>query len=216
MTSRSDIEPTLTERAAKRRATPNDLLDLARSKWVADEPLVLGKLAEELGVGRATVFRWAGSREALYGEVVWQEIAQAYGIAREAAQGLTGATRVSTAARALMTWLLESEPMKAFIARDAAFAMRILVSAESPVEQRLVAAIEQTLRTQKDAGHIDPPMALKDLAFVVVRIAESFMYRDVLGGRSRGKAGGRDPDVEAAFHAIQILVDSRRDDARTR
>ncbi|TNE91549.1 MAG: hypothetical protein EP330_04910 [Deltaproteobacteria bacterium] len=193
----------LGERATSRRAAPADLLALAREKWLADEPLVLGKLAEELGVGRATVFRWAGSREALYGEVVWQEIASAYASAREHAGELTGAARVGSAARTLMTVLLSSKPMKAFIARDATFAMRVLVSAESPVERRLVGALEQTLTAQRDAGHIDPAMELKDLAFVLVRIAESFMYRDVLGGR------GARPDVEAAVHAIEILVDSR-------
>src|SRR6476619_6657739 len=52
-----------------RRVTPLDAFRLARKKWLAGERLDIGKLAQELGVGRATVFRWVGSRESLYGEI---------------------------------------------------------------------------------------------------------------------------------------------------
>lgn len=184
------------------RKTPKDLLTLARVKWEAGERLDLGKLSEELSVGRATVFRWAGTRERLYGEVVWHEVSTAYEAARRASTGLVGAPLIASAARRLMKSLLGSMPMKQFIEHDPAFAMRVLLSAESPVQQRLVAAVEQSLTVQHDEGHIAPVMKLGDLAYVIVRIAESFMYRDVIGG------AGERPDVDAAAAAIEILVSS--------
>lgn len=187
---------------AARRVAPNDLLTLARKKWLAGERLDLGKLAGELSVGRATVFRWAGTRERLYGEVVWQELSESYEAARQASIGLKGARLIASAARTLMESLLASEPMQAFIAHDPAFAMRVLLSSESSVEKRLVAYVEQSLVTQRDEGHINPAMALHDLAYVVVRIAQSFMYRDVISGE------GERPDVAAASLAIEILVSS--------
>lgn len=196
------LEQRLDEVDAVPRRTPRDLLALARAKWLVGERLELGKLAEELSVGRATVFRWVGTRERLYGEVVWLELSEAYEAARQASIGMKGAKLIAGAARMLMETLLASKPMQAFIAHDPAFAMRVLISSESPVEKRLLANVEQSLVTQRDEGHIDPAMDLHDLAFVVVRIAESFMYRDVISG------GGERPDIAAASLAIEILVSS--------
>lgn len=189
--------------AARHRKGPADLLELAHAKWLAGERLDLGKLSEELSVGRASVFRWAGTRERLYGEVVWREVSAAYETARNAAVGLKGATLMASAARHLMRSLLESKPLQFFIQQDPAFAMRVLFSSESPVEQRLVAAVEQSLVVQHAEGHIAPAMDLHDLAFVLVRISESLMYRDVIGGE------GEQPNVDAAVLAIDILVSSR-------
>lgn len=191
------------------RATPADLLALAHGKWLAGERLDLGKLAEELSVGRATVFRWAGSREQLYGEVLWIEIAREYEAARKAYAALTGAAMHASVSRRLMKKLRASEPMQRFIAQDPAFAMRVLFSSESAVEQRMVSAVEQSLAAQRDAGHIAPAMALHDLAYVIVRIAESLMYRDVISG------GGERPNVEAAALAIELLVAARAESKHT-
>jgi len=52
------------------KVTAMDAFKLARSKWLAGERLDVGRIAQELGVGRATVFRWVGTRENLYGEVI--------------------------------------------------------------------------------------------------------------------------------------------------
>src|SRR6185503_8842606 len=52
-----------------KRVTPLDAFKLARTKWLSGERIDVGKIANELGVGRATVFRWVGTREGLYGEI---------------------------------------------------------------------------------------------------------------------------------------------------
>src|SRR5882724_11468929 len=57
------------EETSVRRTTPLDAFKLARKKWLAGERLDVGKIAHELGIGRATVFRWVGTRETLYGEI---------------------------------------------------------------------------------------------------------------------------------------------------
>src|SRR2546427_4097081 len=55
--------------APAKRVTPLDVFNLARKRWLAGERVDIGKLAQDLDVGRATVFRWVGSRENLYGEI---------------------------------------------------------------------------------------------------------------------------------------------------
>jgi hypothetical protein len=46
-------------------------------------------------------------------------------------------------------------------------------------------------------GHLEPAMETASLAYVIVRIAESFLYRDVLTGEK--------PDHETATKAIGLL-----------
>ncbi|MFO0575922.1 MAG: QsdR family transcriptional regulator [Polyangia bacterium] len=195
----------LDHKSSEPRVTPLDLFALARKKWLAGERLDIGRLAAELEVSRATAFRWVGSRELLYGELLSQDFVEAFAAARAAARG-TGTRYVAQVARYLMTLVLESAPLRSFIDRDRDFAMRVLLSSDSPVERRCVAAVEEALAEQVAAGEIAPAMDLHSLAYVIVRIAESFMYRDVITGER--------PDIEAAITAIRILVESRAEAAK--
>src|SRR5215813_9232978 len=81
------LERAILEPAAAARPTPLDALRLARRRWLAGERLDMGALAEELGISRATLYTWVGSKDRLLGEVLWsfagngleQVIAQAEG-----------------------------------------------------------------------------------------------------------------------------------------
>src|SRR4051812_39122893 len=50
-------------------ATPMAALDAARKRFLANEPLDLSKMSAELGVSRATLHRWVGTRLELLAEV---------------------------------------------------------------------------------------------------------------------------------------------------
>ncbi|MFN7133236.1 MAG: QsdR family transcriptional regulator [Myxococcales bacterium] len=54
-------------------------------------------------------------------------------------------------------------------------------------------------------GHIRPAMPLDALAYLIVRIGESFLYRDAITGEP--------PDVANAITAIRLLVASRAEGA---
>lgn len=178
------------------RVTALDALALAQSKWVAGERLDIGKLADELGVGRATVFRWVGSKEQLYGEVISAAFAQTLEWAQQAATG-NGARFLTEVTHNLLRALLASQPLRRFIKHDPEFAMRIVMSSSSPVEHRVISAVRALIEREVDNGHLEPAMDTGSLAYVIVRIAESFLYRDVISGD--------DPDVETATKAIGLL-----------
>lgn len=186
----------LTSRDAPARATPLDAFRLARKRWLAGERLDIGKLAEELGVGRATVFRWVGSREQLYGEVISSLFASALERAQREAQGV-GPAYLAEVTHRLLHFLVEAEPLRRFVQQDTEFALRVLMSRNSPVEHRCTSAVRALIAAQVEAGHIRPAMDVEALAYVVVRIGESFLYRDVLTGDA--------PDIETATQAIRIL-----------
>jgi len=179
------------------RATALDVFELARRKWLAGERIDIGRLAAELGVGRATVFRWVGSREQLYGEVISALFAAALERAQRDASGV-GADFVADVTHRLLQAFLAAEPLRRFVKQDPEFALRVLMSKRSPVEHRCTSAVQALIEAQAAAGHIRPAMAPEAMAYVIVRIGESFLYRDVISGAA--------PDIDTATQAIRILV----------
>jgi AcrR family transcriptional regulator len=178
------------------RITALDAFELAQSKWRAGERLDIGKLADELGVGRATVFRWVGSKEQLYGEVVSAAFAQTLEWAKRRSTG-TGAKFLTAVTNNLLRALVSSQPLRRFIQADPEFAMRTVMSSSSPVEGRVISLVRSLIDAEVATGALTPAMEVGELAYVIVRIAESFLYRDVITGEP--------PAIETATTAIGLL-----------
>lgn len=181
---------------ATARATALDAFELAKQKWLIGERLDIGKLADELGVGRATVFRWVGSREQLYGEVISAAFTQTIEWAKRASTG-AGAAFLTDVTRNLLGALAGSQPLRIFITQDAEFALQIIMSSKSPVEGRVIAAVRALIEAETINGHLQPTIEADSLAYVIVRIAESFLYRDVLTADT--------PDIATATKAIGLM-----------
>jgi AcrR family transcriptional regulator len=177
-----------------------DAFKLARSKWLAGERLDVGRIAQELGVGRATVFRWVGTRENLYGEVISALFAKELARALEAARG-KGLARMLDAMERLLHSLAASAPLRRFVAEDPELAMRVLTSKASPVQYRCTVAVRELLDEVVTTGAMRPALPTGELAYIVVRITESFLYRDVLTGTQA--------DIDTAIRAIEILCTAR-------
>jgi hypothetical protein len=88
--------------------------------------------------------------------------------------------------------------MHAFLAREREIALRVLTTDRSCVQRNTVEATRALLQAEVDAKRLDAPMDVADLAYIVVRIGESFLYTDII-------AGGR-PDPDKARQAIQALL----------
>lgn len=179
------------------RPTPLDALALAREQWLAGEPLDMSALAARLGASRATLYRWVGSRERLLGEAIWTVAAEAMDGAQARARG-EGAARVADVVRRYMRAALRSDALDAFLARDPEFALRVLTSKHSPMQRRSVEAVRELLAEQEAAGALQPPLALDALAYLVVRIVESFLYMHAITGG--------EPDVATAGDAVEALL----------
>src|SRR5512140_1963820 len=105
----------MVEETTVRRTTPLDAFKLARKKWLAGERLDIGKLAEEIGVGRATLFRWVGTREALYGEICSALFTRELERAEQEARGSGLPKLLDTIARLLRS-LSTAAPLRRFVA----------------------------------------------------------------------------------------------------
>ena len=126
-------------------------------------------------------------------------------LSRRASRG-HGADFLTDVTRNLLTVLIASKPLRAFIQQDPEFALRIVMSSGSPVEGRVIAAVKELIVGEADAGHLQPAIDVDSLAYVIVRIAESFLYRDVLTGDP--------PDVDTATKAIGMVFAAQKKRAR--
>lgn len=179
------------------RATPQALFSLALEWWKRGERFDIGRMAQALDVSRATVFRWVGTRELLYGEVLSSLFERALDRARSEARG-QGPALITDVTRRLLHGLVADVPLRRFVRQDAEYALRVLMSRDSTVQRRATARLRELLEEAIRAGHLRPAMKLEALAYVLLRIGESFLYRDALTGEP--------PDVEAAITAIHILL----------
>lgn len=183
--------------AEQRRAAPADAFALARAKFLAGERLDMQALAAELGVNRATLYRWVGSKELLLGEVISSLSLAAFERARRDIKG-SGPKYVAKVVQTVLEGIRTNEPMQKFLDHDATYALKVLTSKESNVQLRGVEAIRGLLEEQVASGALETPADLGDLAYVIMRISEGFVYSDVIIGAK--------PDVAKAGQMVRLLL----------
>ncbi|GAA4689247.1 QsdR family transcriptional regulator [Streptomyces chumphonensis] len=178
------------ELSTLRRPNPDRLLELAVRDFLRDGWIDMKQLAQRAGVGRATLYRRFQDRESLLGEVLW-ELARVTALDAWRSAGGEGRARVLNALEVFMRELAASPALHKLLARDPETALRLLTSRHGVVQARLIDAAEEMLVTEIGAPE---GVTSKQLAYAVVRIAESFAYADVVAGEQ--------PDVEAAVAII--------------
>jgi AcrR family transcriptional regulator len=179
------------------------VLRAAAEQYVDGRRVDVTVVARRLGVGRATIYRWFGSREALIGEVVANELERLVAAKRRLVTrgGAVGLVEVfdqinrSLAKSSALRRLLEQEPT---------VAMRLLTASDGIVQPRAVACVEELIRAQASAGTLHPPADPGALAYAIVRLAEAFLYNDAAIG-IRGDHR-RLRDVEAALLGVPPAV----------
>lgn len=176
------------------------LLALAQEQWLDNAQLDLGALATQLGIGRATVFRWAGSRDALLGEVIWSfhepELQAAL-----AATTLRGPALMSHMCRCSMQSVRVFEPMRRWTEKDPEYALKILSSESNVIFQRATAFTSELLKREAADGYLNPVIDSEELARLLVRIETSFLFSDL--------ACGQEPSIDSACTAIQVLTEAQ-------
>ena len=169
----------------------------ARSTVIAGDRLDMTALAAALGVDRTSLFRWVGNRDALLAEVLWS-LAEAALDRIDGDVRRTGRDRVVGVLTRFTTALIEAPYFRLFLQREPARALRLLTTAASPVQARFVAVTETLVREEADAHRLETVLPAHDLAYLLVRVAESFSYADLIAGEQ--------PDAERAAAALAFLM----------
>ena len=180
------------------RVRPHDAIDLAHNWFVAGRRIDAQQLARELGIGRATLYRWWGSREIIHGEVIWRIIAD--GIAQVESRGRgSGEARFLGNFRRLANAVRTNVAIAAFVSDDPEYALRILTTRDSVVQGRLIEWTENWLKRIPGIAERDD---VHDLAYAIYRVSEAFIWSDMITGEP--------PQAEKATAMVELLLAGAR------
>jgi AcrR family transcriptional regulator len=179
-------------------ASPDDVLALVTELYLAGQRVDVTVVAARLGLGRATIYRWFGSREALLGEVVARQL-ELLVERKRAHVRRRGAAGILEVLDCVNQTLIRSRAVRRLLDQERDGAMRMLTSSAGVVEPRAVACI-QALIEQEMAGGYEPPTDPETLAYALVHLRHAFLWNDATGG-VRGDYE-RLRDVQAALLGI--------------
>ena len=174
-----------------------DAFRLARRRFQAPERIDMSALADELGVNRVTLYRWVGSREQLLVEVIWS-LARATLDRIDERVSARGGERVVQTVTLFLEAVIAHPGMRRWLGEEGEAAMRLLTRHATDFQPRLIAAMESLLREETDAGRLALDAPLHDVAYVIVRLLESYTYVDLITGEQ--------PDARRAEPILRMLL----------
>ncbi len=169
---------------------PIDMHSLARQWFIGQKPIELQKLAIELGISRATAYRWAGSAEQLVGQVLASLIDDTFQQILQRTT-TTGSERVLEVLERGMHYAYRFQPF-------AQLGLKVVASKHGPVQERTIANIRHLLEEEIEAGHIELPVEPAVMAYALTRIVESFLYADLITGAT--------PDLDSASKILTLML----------
>jgi AcrR family transcriptional regulator len=179
------------------RATPLDALRAASHMFASTGQLDMRTLPSQVGVSRATLYRWVGSRDALLGEVLAdlgdRTIQRALNEATT-----TGEERIVSAVIQTMRGVYELPAMRQLLSEEPELTFRLCTSRAGPVQRRIIAKLQDALEQEVAAGRVALSLPAADIAYLLVRVGESFLYSELITGEP--------PDFEKAAQALQLLM----------
>jgi AcrR family transcriptional regulator len=178
-----DLARLLPEGTAAPDGIPGPVFDAALRRIRDLQRLDMRGLAAELGVGRATLYRWVGSRDALLGELFWWLARRSHARALDASAGQIGRDRILGFLQVFLDSARRDPALRRFLAEEPEVALRVLTSRAARVQSGSIALMEALLAAETGGGRLHPAVERSTLAYVIVRICESFLYADVIAGR---------------------------------
>ena len=89
-------------------------------------------------------------------------------------------------------------PLRQFIANERGTALRLLTSNQGVQHQRLIDRLRRLLEAAAAAGELNLRLEAADMAFVLVRLGESFIWREFITGE--------EPDAVKAVQVARVLL----------
>ncbi len=162
-------------------ASREDVLRVVRGQYLSGQRVDVTVVARELGLGRATIYRWFGSREKLISEAIIREFDVLLERKRTQARG-TGAEWLLTVLDSVNRALSHSTALRRLVEQERQIALRLLTSSGGTVQPWVTAAFRRLIDEQVSTGTYRPPASADTLAYALVRLMEAFLYNDAAIG----------------------------------
>jgi len=183
-------------------ATRGDVVGAALGRYLRGRRVDVQAIAAELGLGRATIYRWYGSREGLLAEVLFQAAEPLLEEARASVRGEGRAALLETFDRFNRS-LAGAPALRRFVEEEPEVALRILASGGT-LEPRIVARVTELIEAEARDGGYEPPVEPSTMAYAIVRLGEAFLFHDT----AAAIRGDVDPlrDLEAAILGVEVAA----------
>jgi len=162
-------------------------------------------VARQLAIGRATLYRWRGSREVLLTDVLlWLGLRN---LRRAELDVPTppGPQRLLDVHALHMTRMTNSPGLRTFVRSEPSVASRLLLDANGVVHVGMTRALADLIQRQELAAGWRAPLGGPDrLANIMARIDETFMYADLIANDV--------PSIEPPLVVFETLVGLHRPD----
>jgi AcrR family transcriptional regulator len=182
-------------------ASRQDVLDAGLYRYLRGQRVDVQAIAAELGLGRATLYRWFGSREKLIGEVVNAATEPVLDEAAKGRRGKGGPGLLDTFDR-FNRALADAPALQTFLDQERDAALRIIATAGGPVQPRIVELITGLITDEVEAGTYEAPVDPSTLGYAIVKLAQAFLFNDAVAG-IRGDVD-RLKEVEAALLGVAL------------
>ena len=183
--------------SAPAELTAEHVHHVARRRFLGRQRVSVEDIAAELGISRATAYRWVGNAEQLAGEVIASIAEATFRRALAEARG-RGAARVIDVMARGMRYIATAPAYREFMERDPQKALRIVASKEGPVQQRTIALHQELLEEEVRRGALELPVDSHTMAYALVRTVESFLYADAIAGEK--------PDIDKAVEILKLML----------
>jgi len=180
-----DVDLIVPEGTAAPVGIPPEIFAAAARAFAGGERLDMQQLAASLGISRATLYRRAGNRDQLFAAVIWWNSRATLVEAVRRTSRLRGVARVVAVAGHVLIVSDGSVALRRFLATDPETAMRVLTGAHGGVQEHFIASFERLLELEAARGHLALSLDLASVSYALVRIAEGFLYADVIADRER-------------------------------
>lgn len=167
-----------------RRPAPADAVDVGRELFDAGERVDVLAVARRLGVSRATMHRWFGTRDQLLGAVLDRVAQDLVATARSAARG-TGDERAFDFTRRVAAASAALRPLRATAEREPGLVLQLILDEQGPVRRHVVGAVRDLL------GETRTPAALRRIDCAIATYVDAAMAL-----HWAALASGREPEPE--------------------
>jgi AcrR family transcriptional regulator len=148
--------------------------------FLTDGTLEMRALAQRLGIGRATLYRWTGNRDELLSDVLlWLGLRN---LRRSEADVTTspGPRRLLDVHAVHISRMTNSPGLRTFVRTEPEVASRLLLDAKGKVHVGMTRALAELIRQQEVETGWSAPLGALQLAHIMSRVDETFMYADLI------------------------------------
>ena len=177
---------------------PIDLHRMARKYFMHAKRIELQKLAHELGISRATAYRWAGSADQLAGEVLASLANDTFQRLLQTSQDKKGHERVLEVLNKGMHYAHNFPALRRFLKRNPETGLKIVASKDGQVQAATINNIQELLEEEMAAGNLTLTVEPAVMAYALTRMIESFLYADVITGS--------EPDLDNAAKILELML----------